>query len=99
MHHVHSIHVTSGPSILSLSFEPGGGKKLNGKTNLKCVHFSKKVSSTQEVDTGHVAPMIMPCPGSHVKLSYLPSFNTSCLGAHVGFFRWLMKGIFGPYVL
>ena len=25
--------------------------------------------------------------------------NTSCLEAHAGFFRLLMKGIFGPYVL
>ena len=25
--------------------------------------------------------------------------NTSCLEAHVGFFRWLMKGISDPYVL
>ena len=25
------------------------------------------------------------------------SFNTSHLEAHVGFFRLLMKGIFGPY--
>ena len=33
MHHVHSIHVTSGPSILSLGFDPGGGgKKLIGQT-------------------------------------------------------------------
>ena len=27
------------------------------------------------------------------------SSNTSCLEAHVGFFRLLMKGIFDPYVL
>ena len=27
------------------------------------------------------------------------SSNTSCLEAHVGFFRLLMKGIFGPNVL
>ena len=27
------------------------------------------------------------------------SSNTSCLEAHAGFFRLLMKGIFGPYVL
>ena len=27
------------------------------------------------------------------------SSNTSRLEAHVGFFRLLMKGIFGPYVL
>ena len=26
------------------------------------------------------------------------SSNMSCLEAHVGFFRLLMKGIFGPYV-
>ena len=33
MHHIHSIHVTSGPSILSLGFDPGGGcKKLIGQT-------------------------------------------------------------------
>ena len=25
--------------------------------------------------------------------------NTSCLLAHIGFFRLLMKGIFNPYVL
>ena len=25
--------------------------------------------------------------------------NTSCFEAHVGFFRLLMKGFFGPYVL
>ena len=29
----------------------------------------------------------------------IASFNTSRLEAHVGFFRLLMKGIFGPYVL
>ena len=29
----------------------------------------------------------------------IASSNTSCLEAHVGFFRWLKKGIFGPYVL
>ena len=29
----------------------------------------------------------------------IASSNTSCLEAHVGFFRLLMKGIFGPYVL
>ena len=27
------------------------------------------------------------------------SFNTSCLEAHAGFLRLLMKGIFDPYVL
>ena len=27
------------------------------------------------------------------------SSNTSPLEAHAGFFRWLMKGIFNPYVL
>ena len=27
------------------------------------------------------------------------SYNTSCLEAHAGFFRLLMKGIFDPYVL
>ena len=27
------------------------------------------------------------------------SSNTSCLEAHAGFFRLLMKGIFDPYVL
>ena len=27
------------------------------------------------------------------------SSNTSCLEAHAGFFRLLMKGIFNPYVL
>ena len=27
------------------------------------------------------------------------SSNVSHLEAHVGFFRWLVKGIFGPYVL
>ena len=27
------------------------------------------------------------------------SSNTSCLEAHAGFFRFLMKGIFDPYVL
>ena len=29
----------------------------------------------------------------------IASSNTSRLEAHVGFFRLLMKGIFGPYVL
>ena len=29
----------------------------------------------------------------------ITSSNTSRLEAHVGFFRLLMKGIFGPYVL
>ena len=29
----------------------------------------------------------------------IASSNTSCLEAHVGFFKLLMKGIFGPYVL
>ena len=29
----------------------------------------------------------------------ISSSNTSRLEAHVGFFRLLMKGIFGPYVL
>ena len=42
-------------------------------------------------------------PGSKVKLSSyyrkIASYNTSCLEAHVGFFRLFMKGIFGPYVL
>ena len=28
----------------------------------------------------------------------IASSNTSCLEAHAGFFRLLMKGIFGPYV-
>ena len=36
-----------------------------------------------------------------ISLDYrkIPSSNTSRLEAHVGFFRLLMKGIFGPYVL
>ena len=29
----------------------------------------------------------------------IASSNTSCLEAHAGFFRLLMMGIFGPYVL
>ena len=29
----------------------------------------------------------------------LLSSNTSCLEAHAGFFRLLMKGVFDPYVL
>ena len=33
------------------------------------------------------------------KPSKITSSNTSCLEAHVGFFRLLMKGSFGPYVL
>ena len=37
----------------------------------------------------------------YFKLKYckMASSNTSRLEAHVGFFRLLMKGIFGPYVL
>ena len=33
---------------------------------------------------------------THCKVA---SSNTSCLEAHAGFFRLLMKGIFDPYVL
>ena len=33
------------------------------------------------------------------KYCKIASFNTSHLEAHVGSFRLLMKGIFGPYVL
>ena len=32
------------------------------------------------------------------KYRKIASSNTSRLEAHVGFFRLLMKGIFGPYV-
>ena len=42
-------------------------------------------------------------PASHTSLrnTYrkIASSNTSRLEAHVGFFRMLMKGTFGPYVL
>ena len=36
-----------------------------------------------------------------IYLSYrkVASSNTSCLEAHAGFFRLLVKGIFDPYVL
>ena len=34
-----------------------------------------------------------------IRVNYGANSNTSCLEAHVGFFRLLMKEIFGPYVL
>ena len=39
--------------------------------------------------------------GAFLFLKYrkVASSNTSCLEAHAGFFRLLMKGIFEPYVL
>ena len=39
--------------------------------------------------------------GSQPSLAYrkVESSNTSCLEAHAGFFKLLMKGIFDPYVL
>ena len=36
---------------------------------------------------------------SNFKYRKVASSNTSRLEAHIGFFRLLMKGIFGPYVL
>ena len=39
--------------------------------------------------------------GTHADSNYqkVTSSNTSCLEAHAGFFRLLMKGIFDPYEL
>ena len=43
--------------------------------------------------------------GQNLILKFLDTYrkvassNTSCLEAHAGFFRWLMKRIFDPYVL
>ena len=34
-----------------------------------------------------------------IRYREIASSNTSHLGAHAGFFRLLMKGIFDPYVL
>ena len=34
----------------------------------------------------------------HCDIRIVASSNTSCLDAHAGFFRLLMKGIFDPYV-
>ena len=55
----------------------------------------------------YFAPQELSVKVSHIsgvillrKLTYrkVVSFNTSCLEAHAGFFRLLIKGIFGPYV-
>ena len=39
------------------------------------------------------------CPRCILRYRKVASSNTSCLEAHVGFFRLLIKGIFDPYVL
>ena len=37
-------------------------------------------------------------PIQNTLLFIFTSFNKTHLEAHAGFFRWLMKGIFDPYV-
>ena len=37
--------------------------------------------------------------GISIEYRIVESSNSSCLEAHAGFFRLLMKGIFDPYVL
>ena len=44
-------------------------------------------------------PLLQQLQGEFVIYHKVVSFNTSCLEAHAGFFRLLMKGNLYPYVL
>ena len=65
------------------------------------------IVSLRAVHVGANAPRVHSCAKMlnlyFLKPSYIyrkvASSNTSCLEAHAGFFRLLMKGIFDPYVL
>ena len=54
----------------------------------------------KKVDTSrYLLSNIQYIRNSYIVNRKIASSNTSRLEAHVGFFRLLMKGIFGPYVL
>ena len=75
--------------------------------------FTQDIITFHEVSVAHCPDDIMRMftrllqSISHIKVfnssffiyCKVTSSNTSCLEAHAGFFRLLMKGIFDPYVL
>ena len=61
----------------------------------------KPILKTHKFPVGmfFLKPKLVICTYKFFKYHKIASSNTSRLEAHVGFFRLLMKGIFGPYVL
>ena len=76
------------PNVRIMSFRQG--VKYNDKVSVKFLIFGIVIFFNRGRDLKFGAPL---------RYRKIASSNTSRLEAHIGFFRLLMKGIFGPYVL
>ena len=80
--------------------------KLVGGEEYTTVMAFDTFGSRRIVTCGNELPTATPCTlmihlmirRNDIMYRKVASFNTSCLEAHDGLFRLLMKGIFDPYV-